>query len=72
MLRGPALSLELRGGGAHAHLAGVARAVFRDVTVVHRISAHNSHELHLQQRKQRLNSLYDTMTHTIIWRSQGL
>lgn len=34
---------------AHAHLAGVACAVFWDVTVVHCISTHNSHELHLKQ-----------------------
>lgn len=33
-----------------AHLAGIAQALFWDVTVVHCISAHNSHELHLQQQ----------------------
>lgn len=30
------------------HLAGVACAAFLDVTVIHRISAHNSKEFHLQ------------------------
>lgn len=32
---------------AHTHLARVAGAVFRYVTVIHCISAHDSHELHL-------------------------
>lgn len=37
-------------GESRAHLAGVACAVFWDVTVIHRISAHNSQEFHLQQQ----------------------
>lgn len=35
-------------GESRAHLAGVACAAFLNVTVIHRISAHNSQEFHLQ------------------------
>lgn len=44
------------GGKIRAHLAGIAQADFWDVTVIHRVSAHNSPELHLYQHTRQIKS----------------